>query len=141
MNPRIGESHTVGGEYHEVKVPERLTFTEMGRRTMGSLPETLVTVTLVERKGEHGVETDLTLLHSGFPAVEARDSHNGGWKSTLNDLVDLVDSRGSAATITVYGDPRSSYVRTVRMALAEKGSLIPRPGRTAHRADPGDLPL
>jgi len=122
MKPRTGESHTVGGEYHEVKAPERLTFTwKWEGEPMGSLPETLVTVTLVERKGEHGVETDLTLLHSGFPAAEARDAHNGGWNSTLNDLVDLVDSRGSAATITVYGDPRSSYVRTVRMALAEKG--------------------
>src|SRR5438046_6960546 len=88
---------------------------------MGAMGETLVTVSLDERRGEHGVETELQLLHSGFPAPEAKAAHNDGWSSALNCLVDLVDARGSAATITVYGSPRSSYVRTVRMALAEKG--------------------
>jgi glutathione S-transferase len=122
MRPRSGESHTVGGEYREIKAPERLVFTwKWEGEAMGAMGETLVTVTFVERRGEHGVETKLSLLHSGFPAPEARDAHTSGWNSSLNDLVDRVDSRGSAATVTVYGDPRSTYVRTVRMALAEKG--------------------
>ena len=121
MKPRTGEAHTVGGEYREIKAPERLTFTwKWEGETMGALPETLITVTLAEKKGADGIETELTLLHSGFPAPEPRDAHNDGWGSALNHLMDVLDLRGSAATLTVYGDPRSTYVRTVRMALAEK---------------------
>ena len=121
MQPRSGTSETVGGEYREVKSPERLVFTWKWEGKMGAMGETLITVTLDERRGEHGVETDVHLLHSGFPAPEARDGHSSGWNSVFNKLVDMTDPRGSAASITVYGNPRSSYVRTVRMALAEKG--------------------
>jgi glutathione S-transferase len=122
MRPRSGESHAVGGEYREIKAPERLVFTwKWEGEEMGAMGETLVTVTLDERRGEHGVETEVRLLHSGFPAPEVRDGHSSGWNSALNKLVDTEDPRGSAATVTVYGDPRSTYVRTVRMALAEKG--------------------
>jgi glutathione S-transferase len=122
MQPRTGTPEAIGGEYREIKPAERLVFTwKWEGKQMGEMGETLVTVTLDERRGEHGVETEVRLLHSGFPAPEARDGHNSGWNSVLSELVDLIDPRGSAATITVYGDPRSSYVRTVRMALAEKG--------------------
>lgn len=121
MQPRTGVTETVAGEYREIKSPERLVFTWKWEGKMGEMGETLVTVTLDERRGENGVETEVRLLHSGFPAPEARDGHNAGWNSVLNELVDLVDPRGSAATITLYGDTRSTYVRTVRMALAEKG--------------------
>ena len=122
MRARTGETVTVGGVYREIAPPERLVFTwKWEGEEMGVMGETLVTVSLDERRGEHGVETEVRLQHSGFPAPEARAAHNDGWSSSLNCLVDLVDARGSAATVTVFGDPRSSYVRTVRMALAEKG--------------------
>ncbi len=122
MQPRSGAAETVGGEYREIKAPERLVFTwKWESKQMGGIGETLITVTLDERRGEQGVETEVRLLHSGFPAPEARDGHSNGWNSVLNALADLTDPRGNAATITLYGDPRSTYVRTVRMALAEKG--------------------
>ena len=122
MQPRSGTSEAVGGEYREVKAPERLVFTwRWESKQMGGIGETLITVTFDERRGEQGVETEVRLLHSGFPAPEARDGHSNGWNSVFNELADLVDPRGSAATVTVYGDARSSYVRTVRMALSEKG--------------------
>lgn len=122
MKPRSGELISVTGEYRDVRPPEKLTFTwKWEGETMGGLPETLVTVTFDERRGEHGPETELTLLHSGFPAPEARDGHTAGWGSSLNKLVDRTDERGSAASIKVLGDPRSSYVRATRMALVEKG--------------------
>ncbi len=122
MRPRSGTSETVGGEYREVKAPERLVFTwRWESKQMGGIGETLITVTFDERRGEQGVETEVRLLHSGFPAPETRDRHSNGWNSVFNELEDLMDPRGSAATVTVYGDPRSSYVRTVRMALSEKG--------------------
>jgi glutathione S-transferase len=120
--PTTGETYTVGGVYREITAPERLVFTwKWEGEQMGAMGESLVTITLEERRGEQGPETELRLLHSGFPAPEARDAHNDGWGSTLNHLTDVLDPRGSAATLTLYGDPRSTYVRTARMALAEKG--------------------
>jgi glutathione S-transferase len=122
MQPRSGEPYTVVGEYRELASPERLSFTwKWEGETMGALPETLVTVTLTERRAEHGVETEVKLLHSGFPAMEARESHSQGWSSSLNGLVDATDARGSAATLTLIGGQRSSYVRSARMAMVEKG--------------------
>jgi len=119
---RGGDDYAVGGVYREVAAPERLVFTwKWEGEQMGAIGESLVTVTLAERRGEQGVETELRLMHSGFPAPEARDAHTEGWGFTLNHLTDVLDARGTAATLTVYGDPRSTYVRTVRMALAEKG--------------------
>jgi glutathione S-transferase len=122
MRPKTGETYTVAGEYRELSPPDRLSFTwKWQEEPMNALPETLVTVTLTERRAAHGVETEVKLLHSGFPAAGPRDAHAHGWSSQMNDLVDLTDARGSAASLTVIGDPRSAYVRTVRMALAEKG--------------------
>jgi glutathione S-transferase len=122
MKQRSSEPVTVSGEYREIKAPERITFTwKWETEPMSSLPETLVTVSLVERRGENGPETDVTLLHTGFPAAEPRDGHRVGWGQCVNRLADATDARGTAATLTVFGDSRSSYVRSVRMALAEKG--------------------
>src|SRR5206468_2313096 len=47
-----------------------------------------------------------------------------GWSSCFNRLNDLLDARGTAATVTLLGDPRSTYVRTARMGFAEKGVAI-----------------
>ena len=122
LRPRTGEINTVGGVYREVAAPQRLVFTwKWEGEQMGAMGESLVTITLEERRGEQGPETEIRLLHSGFPAPEARDAHNDGWGSTLNHLTDVLDPRSTAATLTLYGFPQSSYVRTARMALAEKG--------------------
>jgi glutathione S-transferase len=122
MQARTGESATVNGAYKEVTPPERIVFTwKWEGEQMGALPETLVTVTFAERRGEQGPETEVQLLHSGFPAPEARDAHDAGWQGCLNKFTDFTDSRGTAATLSLLGDSRSSYVRTARMALAEKG--------------------
>ena len=119
MQARDGTRLAVGGTYREVQRPERLVYTwawQGGNSPMAGL-ETLVEVSFIERDGG----TELHLRHSGFPAAAACEAHAAGWRSTLNRLLDQVDERGSAATLTLYGDPRSSYTRSVRMALAEKG--------------------
>jgi glutathione S-transferase len=122
MQHRHGDTSTVNGTYKEITPPERIVFTwKWDGERMAALPETLVTVTFTERKGEQGAETEVQLLHSGFPATDVRDEHNGGWQGCLNKLADFTDARGTAASLTVIGDSRSSYVRTVRMALVEKG--------------------
>ncbi len=136
MQPAAGKTFTVGGVYREIAPPSRLVFTwKWEGEDMGAMGETLVTVTLNERRGEHGVETEVQLQHAGFPAPEAKAAHNDGWSSSLNCLVDLVDARGSAASITVFGDARSTYVRTVRMALAEKGIAYAHDAVAPHSAE------
>jgi glutathione S-transferase len=79
--------------------------------------QTLIEVDFIAKDGG----TELRMRHSGFPAAAMRDSHSQGWGSTFNRLNDLLDPRGSAATLTLLGDPRSSYVRTARMGFVEKG--------------------
>jgi glutathione S-transferase len=119
MLARDGTLLAVGGAYREVTRPERLVYTWawQGENSPMAGIETLVEVDFLARDGG----TELRLRHSGFPAAAASEAHAAGWRSTLNRLLDQVDERGSAATLTLLGDVRSSYTRTVRMALAEKG--------------------
>jgi glutathione S-transferase len=119
MLARDGSRFAVGGVYRELRRPERLVYTWawQGENSPLNGVQTLVEVDFLESDGG----TELRLRHSGFPAAAASDAHAAGWRSTLNRLVDLTDERGSAATLTLLGDPRSSYTRTARMALAEKG--------------------
>lgn len=119
MQARDGTCLAVGGVYREVKRPERLAYSWawQGENSPMAGLETLVEVDFVARDGG----TELRLRHSGFPAPAASEAHAVGWRSTLNRLLDRVDERGSAATLTLLGDVRSTYTRTVRMALAEKG--------------------
>ena len=118
MRSRDGSDHTAAGVYRDIRRPEFLAFTWQWEN--GSIPanvQTLVEVRLLEKDGG----TELQMRHSGFPAAAARDGHRSGWQSVINRLSDFVDAQGSAGTLTLYGSPRSSYVRTARMALAEKG--------------------
>jgi glutathione S-transferase len=117
MHARNGETFIVGGVYREIARPERLVYTWQWEGESMPRAETLITVTFLERDGG----TELRMHHSGFPDAGMRDSHGQGWSSTFNKLVDHLDPRGSAATLTLLGDPRSTYVRTARMGLAEKG--------------------
>jgi glutathione S-transferase len=119
MQARDGTRMALGGTYREVARPARLVYTWawQGEHSLMAGIHTLVEVDFVARDGG----TELRLRHSGFPAAAASEAHAVGWRSTLNRLVDQVDERGSAATLTLLGDARSTYVRTVRMALAEKG--------------------
>jgi glutathione S-transferase len=126
MLARDGSSHVIGGHFKQVERPSRLVYTWQWEGEQGPMPNltTLIELDLVDKDGG----TDLRLTHSGFPAQAASQGHAQGWSSCLNRLNDLLDARGSAATITLLGDPRSSYTRTARMALAEKGvayTLLP----------------
>lgn len=117
MLARDGDRHSAAGVYQEVKRPERLTYTWQWQGENMPKVETLITVTFEERDGA----TELRMTHSGFPDAGLRDSHTQGWNSCLNSLVEQFDERGTAANVALLGDPRSTYVRTVRMGLAEKG--------------------
>jgi glutathione S-transferase len=119
MRSREQTAHVVGGVYREVKRPERLVYTwvwEPGGGPLGGV-QTLVEVDFVLRDGG----TEIRMRHSGFPAEAARDGHAQGWASVFNRLNDLLDPSGTAGTLTLYGDGRSSYTRSARMGLVEKG--------------------
>jgi glutathione S-transferase len=117
MRAKDGDQFTAAGSFKEVSRPEKLVYTWQWQGEAMPNVETLITVTLAERDGA----TELRMTHSGFPDAGMRDSHTGGWNSCMNRLVDALDPRGSAATVTLLGSPLSSYVRTARMGLAEKG--------------------
>lgn len=122
MRARDGACYVAVGRYVALEPARRISYSwawEGG----GPIPagmETLVVVELTARNGG----TDLRMQHSGFPSAAVRDSHAQGWASVLNKLNDLLDPKGTAGTIRLLGDPRSTYTRTVRMAFAEKGVAI-----------------
>jgi uncharacterized protein YndB with AHSA1/START domain len=72
-----GEEHDVRGIYREVSPPTKLVYTWMWKSTQER--ESLVTVELRAKDGG----TDLTLTHSEFADVAARDAHEKGWTGCL----------------------------------------------------------
>ena len=69
-----GENHVTRGVYRDVVPNRRLVHTW---RWEGSDVESLVTV---ELEPESAGRTRLTLTHSRFASVEARDQHERGWR-------------------------------------------------------------
>lgn len=116
---RNGSVFVVGGEFKQLERPGRVVYTWKWEGDKSPMPnvETLIEVTFAEKDGG----TELHMKHTGFPVAAARDGHDQGWKSTLNRLNDYLDPLGTAGTLTLMGDVRSTYTRTVRMAFAEKG--------------------
>ncbi|HTT40460.1 MAG TPA: SRPBCC domain-containing protein [Burkholderiales bacterium] len=119
MHSPEGTVHILTGDYREVRPPERLVFTWAWLDGAGVGPQTLVTLTFAA-KGEN---TELTMEHSGFATAEARDAHNRGWSSSLDCLAGMLAGKQKqvVARPTILGDPRSTHVRSVRMAFVEKG--------------------
>ncbi|MEO8856777.1 MAG: SRPBCC domain-containing protein [Burkholderiaceae bacterium] len=133
MHNREGFSLMVGGHFKELQRPSRIVFSWMWEGETSPMPhlETLIEVSLHEKDGG----TELRMRHSGFPAAAAREGHRQGWVSTFNRLSDALDPRGSAGTLTLLGDLRSSYTRTARMALAEKGVAFTMQECAPHSSD------
>ena len=117
MRARDGDQFSAVAKYREIAPPARLVYTWQWEGGPMPAVETLITVTLLERDGG----TEIRMDHSGFPDAAMCESHKEGWGSCLNRLVDAWDPRGTAASVALLGDARSSYTRTARLALAEKG--------------------
>jgi uncharacterized protein YndB with AHSA1/START domain len=80
MRSPEGHDYWREGVYREIVAPERLVFTYLSDDPVGGPDhETLVTVTFAAR----GDQTLMTLRHSGFDTVPARDSHKDGWSSCI----------------------------------------------------------
>ena len=86
MRTDAGEMHIVGGEFTEVRPPERLAYTwswEQGpEAAMAGSEQTLVIVDFIE----DGAGTLVTLTHSGFASEEIRGMHIQGWEAVLANL-------------------------------------------------------
>jgi uncharacterized protein YndB with AHSA1/START domain len=86
MRTDAGEVHTVGGEFTEVRPPERLAYTwsweEGPDAAMSGSERTLVIVDFVE----DGDGTIVRLTHSGFRNAEIREMHAHGWEAVLANL-------------------------------------------------------
>ncbi len=119
MHNPAGSVHIVTGEFREIRPPERLVYTWGWLNGASRGPETVVTLTFVARGGG----ADLTLEQTGFLDQDARDRHEHGWETSLNALNAALEGRPKAKTPapTLLGDHRSTYVRSARMAFAEKG--------------------
>jgi len=118
MRHADGQASVVGGRFREIRRPERLAYTWKWEESAGPMAgiETLIEIDFTAR--EHG--TELRMRHSGFPLEEARDGHARGWESVFNRLNDVLDPQGTAGTVTLFGDPRSTYTWAVRLGFAEK---------------------
>jgi uncharacterized protein YndB with AHSA1/START domain len=79
-NPDDGNEYGGGGEYVEVRAPERLAFTW----TWDDSPERpqLIEVDFTE---EDGVTT-VVLTNSGLADKESRESHRDGWQNSFDNL-------------------------------------------------------
>jgi len=119
MRARDGEQFTALAQYREIARPERLVYTWRWESASATMPdlETLISVSFAARAGG----TEVRMTHSGFPDVGMCEAHREGWGSCLNRLTDALDPEGSAASVALLGDPRSTYTRSARMGLAEKG--------------------
>ena len=76
------------GVYREVVAPGRIVCTYVWTDAEGNpiQPETLLTITFEE----HGGKTRLTLYQVLFESAAARDSHRGGWTSSLQRLAEYL---------------------------------------------------
>jgi glutathione S-transferase len=117
MRARNGERFTAQAQYREIARPGRLVYTWQWVGEGMPNVETLITVALAAREGG----TEVRMTHSGFPDAALCESHREGWGSCLNRLADMLDAEGTAASVSLQGDPRSTYTRTARIGLFEKG--------------------
>ncbi|HME73333.1 MAG TPA: SRPBCC domain-containing protein [Myxococcota bacterium] len=87
MRSPEGTEHWLQGVYREILEPERLVFTWAWQDAQGKPGhETLLTLNFAEHAGK----TKLTLHQAVFETVTARNAHQQGWTSGLDDLADYL---------------------------------------------------
>ncbi|WP_119419385.1 SRPBCC domain-containing protein [Desertibaculum subflavum] len=83
LHADAGFDFWMGGEYREIRAPERLVFTFKWEAAHGKPKlDTVATITLTEQGGK----TRLDLHQAPFQALDARAAHQGGWGDTLDRL-------------------------------------------------------
>lgn len=85
VDDATGDRHVRGGEYLEVRAPERLAFT-WGLTDGGGGEAAVVTVTLFEHDGE----TEITLDVRGVAGCPGDGGVYDGWSEALDALADAL---------------------------------------------------
>jgi uncharacterized protein YndB with AHSA1/START domain len=85
-----GQDHWQQGVFREIVAPERIVRTYCWKDADGrpTRPETLLTVTFTDL----GERTKLTLHQALFESDGARDDHQRGWSSTLDQLAEYIST-------------------------------------------------
>ncbi len=82
-DPATGALHTIGGEYREVRRPERLVYSWCWEQGGGrSAHASTVTVEFLSE----GERTTVVLVHTGLDSSASRDRHRHGWEACLENL-------------------------------------------------------
>lgn len=87
MQPPDGTPLRLSGTYREVKPPERLVYTW---RWEDGVPETGETLVEVEFR-DRGDQTEIVVVHRGFPEGSPQDPYRHGWRSGLGKLATVLD--------------------------------------------------
>ncbi len=83
-DPATGTTHTVAGEYHEIRRPARLVYSWRWERAEEQ-PDDTSTVT-VEFLAQ-GERTKVVLEHAGLASPQSREGHRKGWLGCFECLV------------------------------------------------------
>lgn len=115
MHRRDSDPLIVEGVYRQIERPFALVFTwtwtHEERESRVSL-----------RFHPVGSGTEMTIRHEGFSAPERRDSHRQGWTTSFDKLANALRAEETPGeVIELIGVPQSNFVRTLRIALIEKG--------------------
>ncbi len=73
----------VGGTYLEIEKPNKLVYTWLWENAPAETHTTRITI-LLKELGD--IQTEMTLVHSGFADENMRQEHSSGWNSTFNKL-------------------------------------------------------
>jgi uncharacterized protein YndB with AHSA1/START domain len=92
MQPPAGEVFHLTGEFRAIEPPARLEYTFRWEPPDPEDRETIVTVSLGDRRDS----TEFGLVQAGFASEARRALHEGGWTDSLDRLQELVSSRGPA---------------------------------------------
>jgi uncharacterized protein YndB with AHSA1/START domain len=82
-DPESGMTPTVGGEFTEIRRPERLVYTWTWEDMPDSASEDSVVTVDFE---EHDGRTTVRLHHAGLGTDQSRASHEHGWNACLDNL-------------------------------------------------------
>lgn len=90
MQPPDGAPLHLTGTYLQVRPPERLVYTW---RWEDGVPETGETLVEVEFR-DRGDQTEVIVVHRGFPEGSPQDPYRQGWQSGLSKLATVLDPGG-----------------------------------------------
>jgi uncharacterized protein YndB with AHSA1/START domain len=88
-DPQQERAFVCGGEFTEIRAPEKLVFTWSWEPPGMEVGQTLVTVEFFDR----GDATELVLTHERFPNAAAAGEHTKGWSGCLDCLAALMEGR------------------------------------------------